>query len=258
MIKSKPLSKFIGDLAEDKHLSDYTDDDINDLKRLLFFRKAVFFEDQHLTKEQLKDLGHRLKSIPHAKVIEQDINNAELYHYGREWHSDRDYFSVLPLYTAFQVNVLPESKLTGATEFADMAALYNFGISGHFKTMLKDLTAEHEYLISEKQIDITQVERLFYKAIHPVVLKTDFENTSVHSLFLNPAHVRKIIELLPSESEATLHAIYERLYMDTEYHYIHRWKEGSLVIWNNRLCNHRGLRDFSKGEVRISSRVVIY
>lgn len=258
MIKSRPLTKFIGEIVEDKHLTEYTDEDINDLKKLLHYRKAVFLENQNLTKQQLKELGDKLKSSPNADVFEQDINSAEVYHYGEAWHSDRDYLSTLPLYTVFQVNQLPENKLTGATEFADMVSLYNFGISNALRNTLRDLTATHEYLLSEVDHGQDNIIRRFKKATHPVVLKTDFENESTYSLFLNPAHVKRIIELHETESESILKAIYEKLYLHTEFHYIHRWKEGSLVIWNNRLCNHRGLKDFSRNEIRLASRVVIY
>lgn len=258
MIKSRPLTKFIGEMVEDKHLSEYTDEDINHLKKLLFYRKAVFFENQNLTKQQLKELGDKLKSSPTAQVFEQDINSAEVYHYGEAWHSDRDYMQALPLYTAFQVNVLPENKLSGATEFADMVSLYNFGMSKVLQNTLNGLTATHEYFKSESEISSGLVGRQFYKAMHPVVLKTDFENESVYSLFLNPAHVKRITELYENESEMILKAIYEKLYLYTEFHYVHRWKEGSLVIWNNRLCNHRGLKDFRRDEIRLASRVVIY
>jgi len=258
MIKSRPLTKFIGEMVEDKHLTEYTDSDINDLKKLLFYRKAVFFEDQNLTKQQLRDLGNRLKSAHNAQVYEQEINSAEVYHYGEAWHSDRDYLQTLPLYTAFQVNVLPENKLSGATEFADMVSLYNFSLSSALQNTLKNLTATHEYLTLEQEMGPGVIGRRFYKAIHPVVLKTDFETESAYSLFLNPAHVKKIVELYDNESEAILKAIYEKLYLYTEFHYVHRWKEGSLVIWNNRLCNHRGLKDFRRDEIRLASRVVIY
>jgi alpha-ketoglutarate-dependent taurine dioxygenase len=258
MIKSRPLSKFIGEMIEDKHLSEYTDSDINDLKKLLHYRKAVFFEDQNLTKQQLKELGERLKSSPGATVFEQDINSAEAYHYGESWHSDIDYFQTLPWYTVFQVNVLPENKLSGATEFADMVSLYKFGMSRILQDTIKNLTATHEYLSSESETTNGSIIRKFYKAIHPVILKTDFENESVHSLFLNPAHVKRIIELQESESDLILKAIYEKIYLYTEFHYVHRWKEGSLVIWNNRLCNHRGLKDFDRSEIRLASRVVVF
>ena len=258
MIKSRPLTRFIGEMVEDKHLTEYTDEDINDLKKLLFYRKAVFFEDQNLTKEQLKELGRRLKSSPYAQLIEQDINSAEVFNYGETWHSDRDYLETLPWYTAFQLNRLPENKLTGATEFADMVSLYNFGMSQVLQDILREQTAIHEHLIRERHIPEGFVERTFHRAVHPVVLKTDFENESAYSLFLNPCHVKRIIELYKDESEAILKAIYEKLYLHTEFHYVHRWKEGSLVIWNNRLCNHRGIKDFSRGEIRLASRVLIY
>lgn len=258
MIKSRPLAKFIGEIVEDKHLTQFTDNDINDLKKLLHYRKAVFFEDQNLTKQQLKALGDRLKSSPESEVLEDEINSIDTYHYGESWHSDRDYLHQLPMYTIFQVNRLPENKLTGATEFADMVALYNFGTSKVLQNTLKDLTASHEYLSLEQQTRAMIVTRKIHQAIHPVVLKTDFENESVHSLFLNPAHVKRIIELHENESEAILKVVYEKLYLHTEFHYCHRWKEGSLVIWNNRLCNHRGLKDFRRDEIRIASRVLIY
>jgi alpha-ketoglutarate-dependent taurine dioxygenase len=245
-------------MVEDKHLSEYTDEDISDLKKLLFYRKAVFFEDQNLTKQQLKDLGNKLKSSPNAQIFEQDINSAEVYHYGEAWHSDRDYLPTLPLYTAFQVNVLPENKLSGATEFADMVSLYNFSTSTVLQNTLKDLTAVHEYSSTEEKTGTSTIRRNLFQATHPVVLKTDFENDSAYSLFLNPAHVKRIIELHENESDAILKAIYEKIYLYTEFHYVHRWKEGSLVIWNNRLCNHRGLKDFRRDEIRLASRVVIY
>jgi len=258
MIKSRPLTRFIGEMVEDKHLTEYTDEDIDDLKKLLFYRKAVFFEDQNLTKQQLKELGHRLKSSPYAQIIEQDIDSSKVYNYGETWHSDRDYLETLPWYTVFQVNKLPENKLTGATEFADMVSLYNFKMSPVLQNMLKELTAIHEHLIVERNIPNGLVERTFHKAVHPVVLKTDFENESAYSLFLNPCHVKKIVELYEDESDSILKAIYEKLYLHTEFHYVHRWKEGSLVIWNNRLCNHRGLKDFGRNETRLASRVLIY
>jgi alpha-ketoglutarate-dependent taurine dioxygenase len=246
-------------MVEDKHLSEYTDSDINDLKKILFYRKAVFFENQNLTKQQLKELGDRLKSSPNAEVVEQDINSQTEYDYGSQWHSDRDYLQTLPLYTIFQVNALPENKLTGATEFVDMVALYNHALSNVLQDALKNLTATHEYLMSESDLgQDNNIIRKLKKAIHPVVLKTDFENQSVYSLFLNPAHVKRIIELQANESEAILKVIYEKLYLYTEFHYTHRWKEGSLVIWNNRLCNHRGLKDFDRNEIRLASRVVVY
>jgi alpha-ketoglutarate-dependent taurine dioxygenase len=258
MIKSVPLTKYIGEMAKGKHLTKYTDKDIAELKKLLFYRKAVFFEDQNLTKEQLKELGHRLKSSPDAYIFEQEINSKEVFHYGETWHTDRDYFNTLPMYTVFQVNQLPVNKLTGATEFVDMQSFYNYGMSNVLKNTLKDLTAIHEYLKSETKTNDGFIDRRSYQAIHPVVLKTDFENESAYSLFLNPAHVTKILGLYHDESQAILKAIYEKMYLYTEFHYIHRWKEGSLVIWNNRLCNHRGLKDFSKDETRIASRVVVY
>ena len=203
-------------------------------------------------------MGDRLKSSHDAQIYEQDINSAEVYDYGASWHSDRDYFQTLPLYTAFQVNVLPENKLTGATEFADMASLYEFSVSLVLQDTLRNLTATHEYLTLEHEMSPGVIGRRLHQATHPVVLKTDFETDSVYSLFLNPAHVRKIIELHENESEAILKVIYEKLYLYTELHYVHRWKEGSLAIWNNRLCTHRGLKDFPREEIRIASRIVIY
>lgn len=258
MIKSRPLTKYIGEMVEDKHLTEYTDDDINDLKKLLFYRKAVFFEDQNLTKQQLRDLGNKLKSAPDAQVHEQDLNSTEEYRYGETWHSDKDYEHEFPLYTAFQINLLPEDKLTGATEFADMVALYNFGISKALQNTLKDMTAIHEHKAQEIELSPGIFGRRTYKATHPVVLETSHDDISVHSLFLNPAHVSKIIELDLIESTAILKLIYEKLYLLTEFHYVHRWKEGSLVIWNNRLCNHRGLKDFRRDEVRLASRITIF
>lgn len=261
-MQTRPLSKHIGEMIENKHIADFTDSDIVDLKRLLFYRKAVFLEDQFLTKRQQLELGHKLKTNPDSILIDQDIDNSKVYNYGETWHSDRDYSKSLPTYTIFQINKLPSNTLTGSTEFADMVALYNYGISKALRETLKNLTATHEHIALEKVLFESNSEhilgRRIFQSIHPIVLQTKFDNEIAESLLISPAHVTRINELHEDESNAILDALYSKLHLYTEFHYLHRWKEGSIVIWDNRLCTHRGLKDFNPGDVRLASRVVVH
>jgi sulfonate dioxygenase len=262
-MQSRPLTQYIGEMVENKHLSNLNDNELADLKRLLFYRKAVFFENQFLSKKQIAELGHRLKSTPSSEVFEQDIDYTQTYHYGSSWHSDCEYKTTPPAYTIFQITKLPNNSFAGATEFTDMASLYKHGISDELKNLLKKLTATHEHISLKKLLfetpegDNVMGKRVF-TSVHPVVFNTTYDNTTVESLFISPAHTTKINNLLGEESSAILDALFKKIYFYTEYHYIHYWKEGSVVIWNNRLCSHRGLKDFLPEDVRLAMRAVVY
>jgi sulfonate dioxygenase len=250
-------------MVENKHLSKLDNDELLDLKRLLFYRKAVFFDNQFLSRTQITELAHRLKSTPTSEIFEQDIDYTQNYQYGSTWHSDCEYRNIPPAYTIFQITKLPNNSLAGATEFADMVSLYKYGISNELKPLLKMLTATYEHVSLKKTLfDTPQGDNVIGKQIytvsHPVILNTTHDNTSVESLFISPAHTIKINNLPYEESDAILEALFKKIYFYTEYHYVHRWKEGSVVIWNNRLCSHRGLKDFLPNDMRVAMRAVVY
>ncbi len=263
MIQSYPLTQYIGEMVQNKHLSKLDNNDLTILKRLLFYRKAVFFENQFLSREQITALAHRLKSTPTSEIFEQDIDYSETYHYGSTWHSDCEYRNTPPAYTIFQITKLPENSFAGATEFTDMVSLYKYGTSAELKSLLKTLTATYEHVSLKRNLFNTPqgdsvIGKQVYTVSHPIVLSTTCDNTTAESLFISPAHTTKINNLREEESDAILGALFKKIYFYTEYHYTHHWKEGSVVIWNNRLCSHRGLKDFLPEDVRIAMRAVVY
>jgi alpha-ketoglutarate-dependent taurine dioxygenase len=253
---------FIGAMIENQHLTDFTEQDIYDLKKILFYRKVVFFENQNLTRTQIKELGEKLKVDTETSVYVEDLDNSINHDYGSGWHSDKDYETKLPNYTIFQMEQLSSIPMSGDTEFLDMVNFYNYAHSDHIKQLLEQLTATHEHTRNENKFidDLGQsmIQKFNYLAVHPVVLETSFEDKTVCSLFLNPTHVTKINELKKIESDAILDAIFKKMAMSSELQYRHRWKKGSLVIWNNRLCLHRALKDFYEGDIRRAIRAVVY
>lgn len=263
MIQSTQLSKYIGDLVNNKHVTDLSDTEIEELKKLLFERKAIFFEDQFCSKEQLSEFAKRLKTNFSKPNFEQDIDNSVSYHYGNAWHSDRDYEKDLPTYTVFQINKLPSNKITGATEFLDMVAFYNYGLSKPLTHLLDGCTVLHEHKTEDVKLkqnidgDVI-VYNPIIRTIHPAILETTYNEITVKSVFVNPAHTISLRELYRQESDNILNSIYTRMYYCTEFQYRHHWKEGSLVIWDNRLCQHKGIKDFEPNDVRQSSRIVVY
>lgn len=256
MIISKPLSTCIGELILNKNIIDLDSTDIAELTSLINLKKAVFFKNQFLNSEQFINLGKTLSNSLVPNLEYKIIDNSKNYFYGNAWHSDKSYKKIIPRYTIFQIDSIPEN-LSGDTEFCDTVSLYNYGFSSNFKSMLDGLIARHRYLISSRTTDEVEVLN-YHHAVHPVVLNTVINDSQIKSIFVNEAHTDKIMSLTQDESNSILNCIFNSINKFTEFRYRHRWSPGDLVIWHNRFSQHRGIKDFSKEIKRIAKRCVVF
>jgi taurine dioxygenase len=92
------------------------------------------------------------------------------------------------------------------------------------------------------------------EATHPLV-RTHPE-THRKSLYLNPNRMERIVGLEREESDRLLdelitHAIQPR------YQYRHVWRQGDIVIWDNRCTMHKANADYPEGERRLMHRVIV-
>jgi alpha-ketoglutarate-dependent taurine dioxygenase len=263
MINHRPLHPTMGSLVIDKRLTDFSDEDIKELKHLILDRRAIFFENQFLSDEEMLSVADRLKSPGSFKRLDHIDNTDEAqFAYGYDWHSDKVFQNVLPNYTIFQMNSLPDNS-KGDTEFLDTVNFFEHSFSEPLKTLFLDLDALYEmrthaelkYHVNE----LVESQEVWHRSTHRVVLRTEMrDGTILRSMLVNPSNTSKIVGLKVPESDAIIRCIIDTMYRRSEYKYRHKWKEGGLVIWSNRVCQHRGIKDFPLGFERKFSRAVIY
>ncbi|HVC57802.1 MAG TPA: TauD/TfdA family dioxygenase [Stellaceae bacterium] len=231
-------------------------------------RHAVLvFRDQQITDEQLRDFAARFGDLEIGRSAARggrrrlqfpeigDISNLdEAGHLrarddkrrldslgNRLWHTDASYMPVpVVLGMLFAVTVPPASPFgAGETEFADMRAAYD-ALSEAQQAALDGLVVLHDVFWSRGQIGFTEFppgEREQYPP-SPQRLVRRHPGSGRKALYLS-AHASHIVGWPVPEGRLLLNDLSEHA-TRREFVYSHRWRQGDLVIWDNRDTMHRG------------------
>ena len=92
------------------------------------------------------------------------------------------------------------------------------------------------------------------EATHPLV-RTHPE-THRRSLYLNPNRMERIVGLERDESDRLLDELIAHA-TQMKYQYRHVWRQGDIVIWDNRCTMHKANADYPDGERRLMHRVIV-
>ena len=84
--------------------------------------------------------------------------------------------------------------------------------------------------------------------IHPVVRV--HPTTGRPNLFVNPGFTSHIVGVSRVESDGLLRTLYEHM-TQPEFVLRHRWRDGDVVIWDNRATMHYAVDDYGKSERRV-------
>ena len=174
---------------------------------------------------------------------------------GATWHTD-DSFMREPCSLTMLYGVTVPSK-GGDTQFTNMHAAYD-DLPPAVKARIGKLQAIHRYVSSRRtgKVAARPAEEMaaMPEATHPLV-RTHPE-TGRKSLYLNPNRMEQIAGMERGESDRLLdeliaHAIQPR------YQYRHVWRQGDVVIWDNRSTMHKANADYPEGERRLMHRVIV-
>jgi taurine dioxygenase len=184
------------------------------------------------------------------------IDNAEC------WHSDGSH-KAAP-YQAIAVHILQNPASGGGdTEFCDLRLIYD-ALSAGDKKLLAGLTASHHWskslnprfasaLDDAARQEGARIAAMIPQTPQPVV-RTHPE-TGRPALYLSPRFTLCIDGAAPDVSEAVLSELFA-LMDDPRFCYRHRWRDGDLVIWDNRCLNHR-VHAYAASDVRCLHRITI-
>jgi taurine dioxygenase len=163
------------------------------------------------------------------------------------WHADFTYAKQPPGISLLLARVIP--PYGGDTMFSSAYLAYE-NLSSGMRTTLGDLRAVH--YATELAIESGMPEDEIVNS-HPVV-RTHPE-TGRRALFVNGNYTRHFDGWSEEDSQPLLDYLYAQ-FARFEYTWRHRWREGDLLIWDNRCVQHAVIGD-TQGQERVLHRTTI-
>jgi alpha-ketoglutarate-dependent 2,4-dichlorophenoxyacetate dioxygenase len=136
-----------------------------------------------------------------------------------EWHSDLSFHDPPAAFSLLSVRGAPAQD--GHTEFADTAAAYS-ALPRRLAETISELSAHHAYHGAEADHRLVQLR----------------EGAPSPSLYL-ASHIVSLSGFPPSAGAKLVEILIE-LATSPKFTYLHRWRAGDIVAWDNRTTMHRG------------------
>ncbi len=174
---------------------------------------------------------------------------------GASWHTD-DSFMREPCSLTMLYGVVVPSR-GGDTQFVNMQAAYE-ALSPEMKARIDGLQVIHKYQSSRQTNKVSKRPESEMKAMpeatHPLV-RTHPE-TGRKALYLNANRMEQIVGIDRAESDALLDTLIAHA-IEPRFQYRHAWRQGDIVIWDNRSTMHKANADYPEGERRLMHRVIV-
>lgn len=260
----RKLTPRIGAEIIDVDLANPTDALVNQVRRDLLDNLVIFFRDQDLTIEQLKDFGKRFGVLhvhpavrtqvaghPEIVIIEADENTKSAP--TEVWHTDASADSSPPLGSILHMVEAPPNG--GDTLWASTYAAYET-LSPSMKAYLADKSAVHdaERLRSQNSSNYIRNDNArLISSDHPIV-RTHPE-TGRKSLFVNRVYTSHIDGIPRAESDAILEFLYKHM-EQSHFQCRFKWQKNSVAFWDNRCTLHAAVWDYHPNR-RLARRVTI-
>ncbi|MBV9828934.1 MAG: TauD/TfdA family dioxygenase [Alphaproteobacteria bacterium] len=173
----------------------------------------------------------------------------------RLWHTDGSFRRVPACLSMLYAHRVPGPSPVGngETEFADMRVAYDT-LPNDTKSEIADLVALHDIAWSRAQLGFSQLLFGEKQALPPVPQRlVRMHPGSGRKTLYVAAHASEIVGWPLPDGRLLLRELMEHATRQ-EFVYGHVWREGDLVIWDNRCTMHRG-RHFDERQVRDLRRV---
>ena len=155
----------------------------------------------------------------------------------RLWHTDSSFKT--PSGRASLLYARSVAPIGGLTEFADMRAAWD-ALAAATKARVQGLVAEHSLIFSRRRLgftDFTDDEKLAFAPVPRPLVRT-IPESGRRSLYI-ASHAGRIRGMDDDAAEQLLRELTEHA-TQRRFVYMHRWRVGDLVMWDNRCTMHRG------------------
>ena len=180
---------------------------------------------------RLTNIGENGEIVPpdHRQVLVAKANAL--------WHTDSSFKKTPALASVLSARVLPGQD--GDTEFTSTRLAWERLPAG-LQGKLRDAVATHSYANSRDQIhpDLANAEER--KALPPVRWRMSWRNP-VNSR--RALYVASYVYAIDAMDDRDAHQLLARLVDEAtrrDFVYAHKWRQGDVVMWDNRAMLHRG------------------
>jgi len=174
---------------------------------------------------------------PDDEIIEPDSPRARISKGNELFHADSSFNDLPSKWSILRgVIVTPER---GETETIDMRAVYD-ALPQATRDRLEGLEAQHNYFHSRRKAGAAVDESSnplapYMRSVQPVV-RTSASGRK--ALFVG-AHTEQIVGLDGTDSKALIEELIA-FATQPRFVYAHKWRQGDMLIWDNRCTLHRG------------------
>lgn len=174
------------------------------------------------------------------------------------WHTDATYESKLPRLAMLHALKVPTAG--GGTYFADMRAAWD-GLDESRQDQLRPLTGLHRFNVGPAggaaiyagqrgaEAEAFEDQRHPAMTIHP--------RSGRPILFTNPAHTHGFEPMDRHAGWALVETLAGHA-TQARFTYLHTWRQGDLLMWDELATIHRGAGDSNPEEPRVLMRSIVY
>ncbi len=276
-IKITPLSDALGAEITGINAADLDDDTFERLRDAYHDNIVLVVRNQHLTPAEQTAFARRFGEIqyhinkeylmpgqPEVLILSTEIvdgKNVGVPDAGSDWHSDHSYVDQPTGYTILQSVSVP--RVGGDTEWTNMVTAYDT-LSDDMKARLDGLVGIHSFN-RNKNHRMTRPtrhtdEKAYFDersppdAFHPIARTHPY--TGRKALYISPRFTIGIKDMPDSEAQPLLEELFEHI-ADPDLIYHHKWREGDLVMWDNRTSIHLACHGVKAPEIRCMHRTTV-
>jgi alpha-ketoglutarate-dependent 2,4-dichlorophenoxyacetate dioxygenase len=169
------------------------------------------------------------------------------------WHTDSTFKIPPALASVLSARTIPPAG--GETEFVSMRRTWE-RLPAQRRAQLADAYAWHDYAHSRGKIAPHLASERERSAMPPVCWRMRWRNPVNGRDALYIASHAFAIEGMPEDEAQALLAELIEFATQPEYVYVHRWRAGDVIMWDNRASLHRG-RPWPEGHARHMVRTTI-
>jgi taurine dioxygenase len=239
------------------------------LNRAFVEHSVLVIRDQHLSPQQVLAAvqlfgevlpQHNTKfALPECPQIHY-VSNQDFYPDGKRYipgegyHTDHSNAVEPPKATVLHAVKLPDRG--GDTQYVNMHRAYD-ALPDAMKRRIDGMRALHVYqsrFSERKLMALPETARVPDGVWHPLV-RTHPESGR-RSIYLNPIRTEAIDGMAEADALALLDDLLAHA-TQPQFEYRHQWRQGDMVMWDNRCLLHKANGDYDMDQVRYLYRIML-
>ncbi len=257
-----PTLAAVREAFQDHHLLCFRDQELDDGQLVAFskqFGPLEAFPEKDKTKGKI-EVYNVANVSPDGEHLADDDPRVIFQHNNARWHTDSSYRYTPSLASImYGIEVMPEGAQGGETAFSNMLAAYA-ALPDDMKARLEPLHQVHSYAdirrLEPAMPPMTAEERDALPPVTHPVIRVHPDRDYRRSLYFTSNTSLEIGGMSLEEGQA-LHRWLVDYVSGPEFCYVHRWRPGDLVMWDNRVLLHRAIAyDYARYR-RVLSRTTV-